>query len=573
MSRRFEVRNVLRWAFALTSLLFIVFVTDEVVDVTMLHNDRQTMESRAQWIATLVSQDESIQTSATKSMLVQFAKEQKVQISVYDQRRQLVFSTKNKEQRMLEGTKQLVVSGHSLAYIKQLPSTDAQTGYLKLIGNKSSIVGLNLFYCFFIAAGVALLLYRDYLVRTYARPIRFATRMAENVLEGSYNMIASDQVKRESILHLNLAMNRISESIHDLKHSYNRQRASMATLTENIGNGLILIDGVGRINYVNQTFKDSFQTNASYWELADYHEVITYDSVKHMIDEVYTTKATLARQLQLNVGIERKYYDVSCAPILNKHNKVRGIVVVFHDITTIKKLEKMRKDFVANVSHELKTPVTSLIGFTETLLDGAREDKELEDQFLHIMLHEGQRLQSLIKDLLELSKIEREHFNLEFAKLSLKQLIESVLLIFKERAKEKTIDLRFEPGDEGIIDGDAFRIRQIMINLVTNAIAYTPEGGKVSIAIHERKDEVDVVITDTGIGIEKDKIPRVFERFYRIDKARSRDSGGTGLGLAIVKHLVEAHEGRIHVESEPGRGSAFTITFKKNLVKSQPNAG
>jgi two-component system phosphate regulon sensor histidine kinase PhoR len=259
---------------------------------------------------------------------------------------------------------------------------------------------------------------------------------------------------------------------------------------------------------------------------------------------------------------------VSCAPILDRRQKVRGIVAVFHDITSLKKLENIRRDFVANVSHELKTPITSLIGFTETLLDGAKDDKQLEEQFLNIMLHEARRLQDLVRDLLDLSKIEREHFSIDWQTVSLTKIMDAALLIFREKADAKKIRLIRVPGDEGWALGDPFRIRQIMINLISNAIAYTPEGGTVRLSISEREKTSAFTITDDGMGIEKEQIPRIFERFYRVDKARSRDSGGTGLGLAIVKHLVEAHKGHIEVQSEPGKGTTFVISFRRT---SPPN--
>jgi two-component system phosphate regulon sensor histidine kinase PhoR len=554
-----------RWGFVIASMLFIVFVTNEVIKVALLHEDKQTMDARGNWIESVAVRQGKVQTDEFESSFSQFAKKEHIRLTLYNRDKKLIYSSIGREKKTFDQRTGLHESGDSLVYIKALKSDGATVGYLKIKGYRTTIVGLGLFYCLLVAAGIALLYYRDYLVLSYARPIRFASRMVENLLEGSYNMIAPDHVKRESVLRLNLALNRISDAMHEINRSYTRQQDSMTTLIENIGNGLIFVDGVGRINYVNQTFKEDFQTDATHWELADYHEVIPYEEVRKMIDEVFETKEKLARQLQFAVHIERKHFDVSCAPIVNKHKKVRGIVVVFHDITAIKKLENTRKDFVANVSHELKTPVTSLIGFTETLLDGAREDKELEDQFLHIMLHEGRRLQSLITDLLELSKIEREHFVLQWAPVSLSDVLESVMLILREKAEAKKIKLEHLQGDEGVVAGDAFRIRQIMINLISNAISYTPENGRVSVAIHERQSEADLVISDTGMGIEQDQIPRIFERFYRVDKARSRDSGGTGLGLAIVKHLVEAHDGKIHVNSVPGKGSTFTITFNKSL--------
>ncbi|MCO7175953.1 two-component system histidine kinase PnpS [Sporolactobacillus kofuensis] len=568
-NQRLDRKIWMRWGFVIAGLFFVVFVSNEVIQIALLHQDQQMMDERKNWIESFVVRDGRLQIDRENAGLIHFSKKGDVKVTIYNRERQLLYDSTGMQNTKLHQSIGIHQVNDHLRYIAPLQADQKTVGYVQIEGKKTVIIGLSLIYFFIIIGGIALLLYRDYLVRSYAKPIRFASRMAENLLEGSYNMIASDHVKRESVLRLNLAMNRVSDAMHELSRSYRRQQDSMSTLIENIGNGLIFVDGSGRINYVNQTFKDDFHTPAAHWELADYHEVIPYENVRQMIDEVFDSKKKLAQQLHLTVGIERKHFDVSCAPIINKHHRVRGIVVVFHDITEIKKLENTRRDFVANVSHELKTPVTSLIGFTETLLDGARDDKDLEEQFLQIMLHEGQRLQSLITDLLELSKIEREHFELHWVQVSLRELLDNVLLIFKEKVTTKNIKIVRKNGSDGIVLGDAFRIRQIMINLITNAIAYTPENGTVTLSIQEHEQDVQLIISDTGIGIEAEQIPRIFERFYRVDKARSRDSGGTGLGLAIVKHLVEAHGGTIHVTSTPGKGSTFTITF----LKSPPMIG
>ncbi|TGA99274.1 PAS domain-containing protein [Sporolactobacillus shoreae] len=563
-NQRLEVRQWIRWGFVIFCLLFTIYVSDQVIQVACAQQDRQQMNDRSEWIKAIAVRNDSLDLSLIRGALSQYAEKEKLRIAIYGSDHQLKYSNvSSKSANLPDKWKTFRLTEHSAGYITPIKAGQKTIGYLELEGSRTVIVGLNLLYWFLFLFGVGMLFYRDFLVLSYRNPVRFAARMAENILDGKYNMIASNSERHESVLRLNLAMNRLSESLHEISRSYANQRDSMETLIENIGNGLIFIDGNGRIEYVNQTFKEDFKTDAGHWELADYHEVIPYDEVNVMISEVFRSRERMTRQIQLPIHIERKHFDVSCAPILDKRKKVRGIVVVFHDITGIKKLENMRKDFVANVSHELKTPITSLIGFTETLLDGAKDDKQMEEQFLNIMLHEARRLQSLVKDLLELSKIEREHFTIDWQTVSLSRLLDAVLLIFKEKAREKKIDIRRTRGEEGWALGDPYRIRQIMINLITNAIVYTPEKGTITLSVKEIANYSQFIISDNGIGIEKDQIPRVFERFYRVDKARSRDSGGTGLGLAIVKHLVEVHEGHIDVESEPGNGTTFVISFRK----------
>jgi PAS domain S-box len=550
--------------YVIACLLFLIYVSHQVILIACAEQDRQRLEDRSELIKAITVRQGKFDLSTVRSGLTAYAQKENVTISVYNAARQPVYFSDSRSTGLLAADWQpFRLSRKSAFYITPIRADQKTIGYLKLSSSRTAIVGLGLFYWLIFLFGIGLLFYRDYLVRSYKAPVRFAANMAENMLDGKYTMIASNSERHDSVLRLNLAMNRLSESLHEINRSYSDQRDSMETLIENIGNGLIFIDGNGRIEYVNQTFKDDFKTEAAHWDFADYHEVIPYPDINEMIASVYLDKKRAIRQIQLPVGIERKHFDVSCAPILDKRQKVRGIVVVFHDITSLKKLENVRRDFVANVSHELKTPITSLIGFTETLLDGAKDDKQLEEQFLNIMLHEARRLQDLVKDLLDLSKIERAHFSIDWQTVSLAKLMDAALLIFREKAETKKIRLIRNPGSEGWALGDPFRIRQIMINLISNAIAYTPEDGEIHLSVSEKKDASIFTISDNGIGLEKDEIPRIFERFYRVDKARSRDSGGTGLGLAIVKHLVEAHKGHIDVQSEPGKGTTFVISFRR----------
>ncbi|MCY8364586.1 sensory box histidine kinase PhoR, partial [Bacillus spizizenii] len=273
--------------------------------------------------------------------------------------------------------------------------------------------------------------------------------------------------------------------------------------------------------------------------------------------------------LRLPIKIERRYFEVDGVPIMGPDDEWKGIVLVFHDMTETKKLEQMRKDFVANVSHELKTPITSIKGFTETLLDGAMEDKEALSEFLSIILKESERLQSLVQDLLDLSKIEQQNFTLSIETFEPAKMLGEIETLLKHKADEKGISLQLNlPKDPLYVSGDPYRLKQVFLNLVNNALTYTPEGGSVAINVTPREKDIQIEVADSGIGIQKEEIPRIFERFYRVDKDRSRNSGGTGLGLAIVKHLIEAHEGKIDVKSEPGRGTVFTVTLKRAAEKS-----
>lgn len=554
-----------RWLFVTVLLLFALWITDEVVQLSLMRQDRLTMADHWNWVEQMYLDGGSSDTQVN-SELSRYAKKEHISIARYGEDGRLIFATEfNHFPIRLKGrTSAFQIKGDYSLYIEPIRTTKQLSGYLLIRGKRTEVIGLQFFYLLLFLGGLSILFFFERLDRSYTMPIRFASRMAESAVNGNYHLIASDNVRHEDVLHMNLNLNRLMERVNELDRSLTRQQNSMETLIENIGNGLILIDGNHRISYINKAFKENFDTDAVHWLMADYEFVVPYEAVKAMIRQVFTAKSRQSQQMHLLVGINWLYFDVSAAPVLDHHSRVQNIVVVFHDITAIKKLESMRKDFVANVSHELRTPITSIIGFTETLLDGAKEDKDSEDQFLQIILHEGQRLKSLIADLLDLSKIERDHFHLDWQNVSLAELLDTVLFMFHDKAAAKQIIIKRLDGPPGHIAGDSFRIRQIMINLITNAVAYTPEQGEITVSVQETSDTASFTVSDTGIGIAADQIPRVFERFYRVDKARSRDSGGTGLGLAIVKHLVEAHDGQIQVSSQPGKGTAFTIIFNKH---------
>ncbi|MCM3767221.1 two-component system histidine kinase PnpS [Neobacillus niacini] len=397
----------------------------------------------------------------------------------------------------------------------------------------------------------------------YTKPIEKVTKVAIELAKGNYRARASIDRRDEAEM-LATSINMLAENLQELVREQEMQQDRLTALIENIGAGLILIDSRGTINLVNKGFIDIFQVEPSDYLNKIYYQVIDYEEISYLVAEVFRTEQKVKKQLLLPLAIERRYFDVYGVPIIGTDNVWKGVLLVFHDITELKKLEQMRKDFVANVSHELKTPVTSIKGFTETLLDGAMNNKETLEAFLSIILKESDRLQSLIQDLLELSKIEQQGFQLNIQKLDLHDLLVEVIPLLDGKAMAKDIKLEFISLQEPVfIQGDFDRLKQVFINLIGNAITYTPEKGEVTVRLVDQSDHVMIHVKDSGVGIEKEEIPRIFERFYRVDRARSRNSGGTGLGLAIVKHLVEAHHGHINVKSSPGQGSEFIIELKK----------
>ncbi|AZB43899.1 HAMP domain-containing histidine kinase [Bacillus sp. FJAT-42376] len=400
----------------------------------------------------------------------------------------------------------------------------------------------------------------------YTKPIESATKVAMELAKGNYKARTFEDHMDETGM-LSQSINILARNLQDMTRAQEMQKDRLETLIENMGSGLILIDGRGYINLVNRAYKETFHADAENFLYRLYYDAFEHKEIVDIVEEIFMTEVRLRRQLHMSIGIDRRHFEIYGAPIIGTNDEWKGIVLVFHDITELKKLEQMRKDFVANVSHELKTPITSIKGFSETLLDGAMSDKQTLEYFLSIILKESDRLQSLIQDLLDLSKIEQQAFKLTFNDCNLHEIMDDIVAILSSKAEEKEITLLAESEADVIpAIGDVYRIKQIFINLINNALTYTPKGGSVHITLRNGKDHAIVTVADTGIGISEDEIPRIFERFYRVDKARSRNSGGTGLGLAIVKHLVEAHRGQIHVTSQVGKGTTFTVKFNKREI-------
>lgn len=460
-----------------------------------------------------------------------------------------------------------------LYYALPISDKDETIGFIRLCISDTELNDVNkkiwnLIVVTLSIAGIMLILLLAKITGQFIQPIEDVTRVSRELAKGNFQARTYEQNVDETG-ELSQSINVLARNLQQMTKSYEMQQERLETLIENMGSGLLLIDDRGYITLVNRSCKEMFHFQVSDWLNKLYYEVIPYDEVVNVIEEIFMTEQNVRQQMLLPIGIERRHFDVYSAPILGAGDVLKGIVLVFHDITELKKLEQMRKDFVANVSHELKTPITSIKGFSETLLDGAMEQKELREQFLTIILEESERLQNLIQELLDLSKIEQEYFQLNWETIDLTNTFEDVLFILHHKVTEKEITLTKDIVGHTTVLADPERVKQIMLNIIANAINYTPAQGRVEVSLIEKKEQVDFVVKDTGIGMEESEISRIFERFYRIDKARSRNSGGTGLGLAIVKHLVEAHHGEISVQSEKEKGSTFTITFFKNPIEKK----
>ena len=460
--------------------------------------------------------------------------------------------------------------GLNLYYIPvTLTGNDGETeGSVILTSELQDIKQLNDNAWYVIFATIALslviiVIITNKIATRFTKPIEAATNTAIELAKGNFRARTYEDPSEETRL-LSSSINVLARNLQEMEISQETQQHRLLTLIENIGSGVMLIDSKGYITLMNKTYKQLFNVSSNDYLYHLYYEVLQYEDVSHLIEEIFITEKSVKRQLVLSLQIERKYFEVYGAPIIGNVDEWKGIVLVFHDITELKRLEQMRQDFVANVSHELRTPITSIKGFSETLLDGDLKNEKIIRDFLTIVLKESERMQALIQELLELSKIENQEFKLSLTKVDLNNIISEIGTMFNRKAEMKDINLEVKLSEMPIvIDADPYRLKQIFINLISNAINYTPTGGKVTVFISQNEKYAFVEVKDTGVGIEKDEIPRIFERFYRVDRARSRNSGGTGLGLAIVKHLVEAHKGYITVESERGKGTSFIVKLRK----------
>lgn len=336
-----------------------------------------------------------------------------------------------------------------------------------------------------------------------------------------------------------------------------KETSRVSTILASMVEGVIAFDQVGKIILLNNAAEKMFNITCDDAYKRYFLEVVRNSQLSDVL------KATLGsgKHHVVEINYQDQIYRIYVAPILvAKKDMVQGAVMVLRNITEVRRLEQVRTDFVANVSHELRTPLTSIKGYLETLLDGAVEEVNIARQFLRTMENETIRLQRLIEDLLTLSKVETGKFEVVKKPIDLRYLLNHVIEILAPFLKERCSSLYIDIEDTlTSIMGHEDMLEQVFINLFDNAIKYSPDKSVITFKAYREEDGVILQVIDQGVGIPSDSLSRIFERFYRVDKARSRQVGGTGLGLSIVKHIVERHRGRIQVESQVGEGTAITV--------------
>lgn len=345
-----------------------------------------------------------------------------------------------------------------------------------------------------------------------------------------------------------------------------RERDFIYLLLERLTDAILIVDSKGTIRKTNRAFEELFQLPESRKSLS-LIEAIRSVELERTFKEVISSGDSKTIEISLAFP-KKRTFEVNLIPIKLRQDEkeekesLSSVLIVFHEITRLKELERMRSDFVANVSHELRTPLTAIKAYTETLLGGALKE-EVAHKFLEVIKRHADRLERIVDDLLMLSKIEFEEFQWNREILPLGDLVEGVLQLFRDSFEKKKMKVILNPVPERLkVYGDRKYLEQVLFNLLDNALKYGRENGTVIVSVVERdKKEAEISVKDDGIGIPREDLPRIFERFYRVDKGRSRELGGTGLGLSIVKHIVQAHGGRVWAESTPGKGSTFYFTL------------
>jgi two-component system phosphate regulon sensor histidine kinase PhoR len=320
--------------------------------------------------------------------------------------------------------------------------------------------------------------------------------------------------------------------------------------------GVVVVDPTLRVIAVNAPATRAFARNGTELTGRRLSEIIREFRLHDAFQRAITNGESSDIKIDFTVS-DRRTYDVHVAPI--DHGNERHAIGFFYDITQVERLEKMRQEFLSNISHELRTPLTSIIAFVETLEDGAIDDKENNRRFLNVIRRNSERMHSLISDISELSMIESGNISIEKNHVRLSNIVEEVFASLSSQADERDVSLVNNAPPDARVFADQGRLEQMITNLVDNAIKFNVTGGSVRVSLEERPDRSIIQIADTGEGIMPEQLGRIFERFYRIDRARTRDVGGTGLGLAIVKHLAKLQDGEVTVVSQLGKGTAFSV--------------
>ncbi len=346
------------------------------------------------------------------------------------------------------------------------------------------------------------------------------------------------------------------------QHALSEEHAQQQALFNSMVEGVLVLDREGKVRLVNHAVERLFTLEHDI-RGQSIMEAFRMHALQELVNRAAIEGQMTGGELELP-GIDLRCLSVNVVSLLNRDGRHAGMLLVFHDLTRLRQLENTRREFVANVSHELRTPLSLIKGYVETLIDGAKDDPAVALRFLQTIDKHADRLTFLIEDLLTISRLESGQIVMNLQPFELAPLVDHVLEDLTARAAEKNITLRNTIAPATKVQADGDRLEQVLFNLIDNAIKYGKQDGAVEVSARVQDDKfIEVSVRDDGPGIPADAKDRVFERFYRIDRARSRDAGGTGLGLSIVKHIIQSHGGEVWIESEVGQGSTFFFTLPR----------
>lgn len=402
-----------------------------------------------------------------------------------------------------------------------------------------------------------------WIARRITTPLIELTDAARSASQASYGrkvFLSS----RDEFGALAQTLNELTEACADRLRQMDRDHEQLRAVFRSMVEGVLVIDAGATVQFMNEAASGLLGAPMEAVQGRKVWQAFRQRQLGEAVEKILASAEPHQCEIEWS-GPERKVLAVHCAPLPG--DSLRGAVLVFHDITHLRKLERVRQEFVANVSHELKTPLAAIQAMVETLLDGALQDPEHNVRFLERIRENADRLHRLVRDLLSLGRIEAGQEALELQPVPVAAGVEACLSRHDERAKSKGLRLEAAPPSEPIIVlADEEALAEILDNLVDNAIKYTPAGGAITLRWSGENGEAVLHVEDTGPGIPEKDLPRIFERFYRVDKARSRELGGTGLGLSIVKHLVGALGGTIAASSQLGSGSTFTVRLPRSTI-------
>lgn len=446
------------------------------------------------------------------------------------------------------------------------------TGYVRLARPLHDVQSMidkvyqSVFLAMMIVAVIALFVALFFSYRL-AAPIRAMERFTERLRQGhpvgTIFLETSDETEK-----LADNINYLVEELQAQVRLANEEKSKLMTAFTSMTEGVLILNAKDKIEFVNEALRDI---------LSQYGD-INGKTLMEAFRDVALQKAflkfkekhsTVIEEITLGSNLEPVILSVSVSSVHNYPDEEKTMLV-FHDVTRLKKLEKIRVDFVANVTHEIRTPLTAIIGYLETIKADTINNIDETKRFVDISLKQAQRLNRLVEDLLVISKVELGELDFRFEEISLRSALDGVIPLFEAKVKLKNITIRNKvPENDVTIRADRDRLTQILVNVLDNAVKFTPAFGSVEIENEQKDNQAVLTIADTGVGIPKEEVQRLGERFYRVDRSRSRDLGGTGLGLSIVKHLMMAHGGRMEIESQLGRGTQVSLYFPLKYGNSE----